>query len=131
VRTWTRFGRKFLGHTLGMRLLAICMVAAAGSVLAACGDDDDGVTVPTVTVEVAPTESATTTTPPASAEEATPDPSSSPPASPPGEDAPGKPKGSGGKGGGHKVDLPKCSEIGEGPAKCRREDGTVRVPERL
>ncbi len=117
-----------------VRLLAICLVAAAGSVLAACGDDedDDGVTVPVVTVEVAPTESATTTTPTAPADGATAtDPSEASTAPPAGEAAPGKPKGSGGKGGGHKADLPKCSEIGEGPAKCRREDGTVRVPERL
>jgi hypothetical protein len=117
----------------GMKLLAICLVAVAGSVLVACGDDeDDGVTVPTVTVEVAPTEGATTTTPTAPPEDGTAtDPSDASPAPPAGEDAPGKPKGTGGKQGADKPDLPKCSDVGEGPAKCRRKDGTVRVPEPL
>jgi hypothetical protein len=89
-------------------------------------------TAPTVTTPTAPEGVTTPTAPEGEATEVAP--GGQAPA-PSGQGSPRK--GSKGKktqplpGGVPKADLPKCSEVGEGPAPCVRPDGTVRVPEPL
>ncbi|MGH2923523.1 MAG: hypothetical protein ACRDKH_05785 [Solirubrobacterales bacterium] len=119
------------------RLLPICLIALAGSLLVACGDDDDdeGTTAPAISIETPTGETATApstpTTPSNEATETAPSGEATETAPSGGEGSAGKaPKGKG-KGGGERADLPKCSDIGEGPAPCRRPDGSVRIPEPL
>jgi hypothetical protein len=113
------------------RLLGISLIALAGTGLLACGDDDDEsattpVETPTIETPTAPT------TPTAPASPTPPAGETTQPAPSDGTGPSGKrPKDKRGKRGGETADLPKCSEIGGGPAPCRRPDGSVREPERL
>jgi len=119
------------------RLLGIGLIALAGLGLVACGDDDDEeptATEPAISIETPGAETTTPTAPEPEATETAPPGEATETAPQGGEKPSGKPSKRKGKSkgqGGETADLPKCDEVGGGPAPCRRDDGSVRVPERL